>query len=80
MTASAQVRAQRRFDELSAKGETVNFDEVLTNVIQRDETDSTRADSPLRMAEDARLLDNSTISREAQFERALAWAEEEINK
>jgi cytidylate kinase len=78
MTASAQVRAQRRFDELKAKGQSVNFEEVLHNVVQRDEVDSNRADSPLVMAEDARLIDNSTLSREAQFNMAIGWAKEII--
>lgn len=80
MTASAQVRAKRRFDELKEKGQDVSFEEVFRNVVERDDTDSNRADSPLIMAEDARLLDNSEISREAQFNLALSWAKEAINK
>jgi cytidylate kinase len=80
MTASAQVRAQRRFDELKEKGQRVSFEDVFRNVVERDETDSNRADSPLIMAKDARLLDNSEISREAQFNLALGWAKEAINK
>ena len=68
MTASAQVRAQRRYDELVAKGDTVGFDEILANVTGRDREDENRAESPLRQAEDALLLDNSTMSREEQLE------------
>lgn len=62
VTASADVRAKRRFDELTAKGETCNFDEILANVVERDRIDSTRAISPLRKAEDAIVLDNSNMT------------------
>ena len=62
VTASAEVRAQRRFDEMVAKGETPSFEEVLQNVVERDHIDTTRAESPLRQAEDALVLDNSEIS------------------
>ena len=62
VTASADVRAKRRFDELTAKGEPCNFDEILTNVVERDRIDSTRAISPLRKAEDAIVLDNSNMT------------------
>ena len=62
VTASADVRAKHRFDELTAKGESCNFDEILTNVVERDRIDSTRAISPLRKAEDAIVLDNSNMT------------------
>ena len=62
VTASADVRAKRRFDELTAKGETCNFDEILANVVERDRIDSTRAISPLRKADDAIVLDNSDMT------------------
>lgn len=62
VTASADVRAKRRFDELTAKGESCNFDEILTNVVERDRIDSTRTISPLRKAEDAIVLDNSNMT------------------
>lgn len=62
VTASADVRAQRRYDELTAKGEKCNYDEILANVIERDRIDSTRAISPLRKAEDAIVLDNSNMT------------------
>lgn len=62
VTASPEVRAQRRVDELRAKGEAVSYEEVLANVKKRDLIDSTRAESPLRQAPDALVLDNSNMS------------------
>jgi len=59
MTANPEVRAQRRFDELKAKGEKVSFDEIKSNLLKRDEIDSTRVESPLKQADDAIVLDNS---------------------
>ena len=70
VTADDQVRAQRRFDELTAKGDQVTFDEVLDNLRERDLLDTTRQESPLRKADDAILLDNSFMTREEQFEVA----------
>ncbi len=67
MTASAEIRAQRRYDELTGKGESVDFDAILENVKQRDHIDSTRAESPLRQAEDALVLDNSHLNKEQQL-------------
>jgi len=68
-TASAEVRAQRRYDELRAKGDTTTtLEEVLANVTERDRIDSTRKESPLRQAEDAVVLDNSHMSIEEQNE------------
>lgn len=67
ITASAQVRAERRFKELQSKGDTTTtFDEVLANVVERDRIDSTRKESPLRQADDALLLDNSNLTLEQQ--------------
>lgn len=68
MTASDEVRAQRRYDELTAKGQKVDFNEILVNVRERDRIDSTRAESPLRKADDALLLDNSNITMQQQFD------------
>ena len=69
VTASAQVRAERRFKELQSKGDTTTtFEEVLANVEERDRIDSTRKESPLRQADDALLLDNSSLSIEQQDE------------
>ncbi len=72
MTASAQTRAQRRFEELCQKGDVVSFEEVLKNVEERDYIDTHRADSPLVKANDAIEIDNSHLSREEQFEKVLA--------
>jgi cytidylate kinase len=67
MTASPEVRAQRRYAEMMGKGENVSFEEVLENVKSRDNIDSTRAESPLKKADDAIEFDNSDISREEQL-------------
>ncbi len=72
MTASAQTRAQRRFEELCQKGDVVSFEEVLKNVVERDYIDTHRADSPLAKANNAIEIDNSHLSREEQFEKVLA--------
>lgn len=66
VTASAEIRAQRRYDELKAKGQEASFDKILENVKQRDYIDQNREVSPLRKAEDALLLDNSTLTIEEQ--------------
>lgn len=66
VTASAEVRAKRRFDELTGKGQKVNFEEILKNVKERDFIDSHRATAPLRQAPDALLLDNSNLTIEEQ--------------
>ena len=68
VTARPEVRAQRRYLELTAKGDEVSFDEVLENVKQRDHLDQTREESPLRQAEDAILLDNSEMTIPQQNE------------
>ncbi len=68
MTASPEIRAQRRYDELKAKGEDVNLDEIIANVVERDKIDSNRKASPLKQAEDALILDNSHLTREEQLE------------
>ena len=66
VTASPEIRAQRRYDELKAKGETADFEEILKNVKERDYIDQNREVSPLRMADDALLLDNSNLTHEQQ--------------
>ncbi|WP_166925909.1 (d)CMP kinase [Flavobacterium poyangense] len=71
MTASAETRAQRRFDELQEKGDDVSYEEVLKNVVERDYIDTHRADSPLVIADDAIEIDNSYLSREEQFSAVL---------
>ena len=69
MTADPKVRAQRRYDELTAKGDNVTMDEILENVLSRDHADMNREISPLRQADDAIVLDNSHMSVEEQ----MAW-------
>ena len=71
MTASPDIRAKRRFEELTTKGLTVSYDEVYQNVIQRDEIDSNRKNSPLTQAKDAILIDNSFLSQKTQTEIVL---------
>jgi len=76
ITADPIVRANRRLKELEEKGQSTTFDEVLANLEKRDHIDTTRADSPLVKAKDARILDNSTLSKEAQFELVMGWINE----
>ncbi len=79
LTARPEVRANRRLKELQEKGENLSFEEVLENLRERDTTDSNRADSPLKQADDALILDNSDITRDEQLNLALNWANERIN-
>lgn len=72
LTASPEVRAQRRFDELVAKGEKPDFEEVLADVNERDYRDTHRAESPLRQAEDAIVVDNSNLTPDEQMEKIIA--------
>ena len=67
LTARPEVRAQRRFDELVGKGENPKFDDVLADVNDRDYRDTHRAESPLRQAEDAIVVDNSDMTQEEQM-------------
>ncbi|MFM9987765.1 (d)CMP kinase [Flavobacterium sp.] len=71
MTASAETRAQRRYDEMSEKGQLISYQTVLENVQQRDFIDTHREDSPLVKADDAIEIDNSHLSREEQFQVVL---------
>ena len=68
MTADPEVRAKRRYSELTAKGDNVTLEEIIENVVSRDQADMSRAISPLRQAEDAIVLDNSYMSVEEQME------------
>ncbi len=68
MTASVDVRAERRYKELAAKGENVTLEEVRRNVMERDRIDETRTESPLRRADDALLLDNSSMTVDEQMD------------
>jgi cytidylate kinase len=76
MTASPEIRAERRYLELKEKGSDPDYEEILNNVLERDKIDSGRAVSPLRKADDALILDNSYLTREQQ----LAWALNKVNK
>jgi cytidylate kinase len=76
MTADAMVRAERRYKELTAKGDKVSLEEIYENVVSRDHADMTRAISPLRKADDAIVLDNSHMSVEEQME----WFDREYQR
>ena len=76
MTASAQTRAQRRYDELIQKGDSVTFEEVFKNVEERDYIDTHRSNSPLVRADDAVEIDNSNLNREEQFDLVLNLVDE----
>lgn len=76
VTASAEVRAQRRYEEITAKDENASFEEILANVKERDHIDETREVSPLRRADDALLLDNSHLTIEEQKQ----WLLEQYQK
>ena len=76
MTASAETRAKRRFDEMKSKGQEVSFEEVLKNVEQRDYIDTHREDSPLRQADDAIEIDNSYLTKDEQFNAVLEMVDD----
>ena len=76
VTASPEIRAERRYKELQEKGEKADFDEILANVKERDHINQTRAVSPLRRADDAILLDNSHLTLAEQK----AWLIKEYQK
>ena len=76
MTASPEIRAERRYLELKEKGLEVDFDEIIQNILNRDKIDSTREISPLKKADDALVLDNSHLTREEQ----LQWALEKVKE
>ncbi len=78
MTASVDVRAQRRYDELVSKGSTVSFDEIKQNIEKRDFIDQNRDIAPLKQADDAILLDNSFLSREEQLNKILELVDAKI--
>jgi len=78
MQASPEVRAKRRYNELLNKGENVQFKDVLQNIEERDQIDTTREDSPLRKASDAIVLDNSETNADDQFHFVLQLAKDRI--
>lgn len=79
MTASVDIRAKRRYDELRSKGVNVNLEEIRRNIVARDITDENRDISPLRRAEDAVILDNSRMTVEEQMEWVHGLIEKKIN-
>lgn len=80
LTASADVRAERRFAEMTQKGMKVSMHDVEQNLRERDYIDSTRAESPLRQATDAIVIDNSELNQEEQLRLALSFAEEVMDR
>lgn len=80
LVADIDVRTSRRHLELAAKGIDADWNEVQKNLAERDLMDSTRADSPLRQAEDAMVIDNTLLSEKEQHEKALALAQAKINE
>jgi cytidylate kinase len=78
VTASPQVRARRRFDEIEAIGGTADYDQILADIKRRDERDMGRSDSPLKPAADAHLLDTSEMSIEAAFLAAVAIIDDAV--
>ena len=80
VTASPDIRVQRRFLELSAKNSAITVEEIAENLQHRDLIDTTREHSPLKQADDALVLDNSNMSREEQLTIALQWAQARISQ
>lgn len=78
MTASADTRAQRRYQELLKRGDAITYEAVYKNVVERDEIDSTRAESPLLKADDAIAVDNSNMTRDEQFNVVLKLVNETL--
>jgi cytidylate kinase len=78
MTARPEIRANRRWKELVAKGDSVTEAEVLANLSHRDSVDSSREDSPLTLTSDYRVLDNSDLDRAQQLELAMSWVKEVV--
>ena len=80
VTASPEVRVERRYQELVAKDPAITKAEIQANLEMRDHIDSTREFSPLKQAHDALVLDNSSLTRDEQLELALSWAKERIER
>lgn len=80
LTASPEVRARRRYDELVGKGENPVYEDVLRDVNDRDYRDTHREESPLRQAEDAIVVDNSDLTREEQMEKIIAIFNDCLNR
>lgn len=78
MTATAEERAKRRYKELTGKNKSISYDEVFENIKKRDQIDTTREHSPLQQAEDAILIDNTTLSPNEQFKLMMGYIKEKI--
>ena len=78
MTADIAVRVKRRFLEMEGQGQHINLEDVMHNLQMRDYIDSNREESPLRQADDARVLDNSDMTQEEQLKLAMKWVEETL--
>jgi len=78
VTASPEVRAKRRYDELLQNEQNADYQQVLNGINERDHRDTNRVESPLRKADDALFFDNSNITREQQFEIVKKWFEEKV--
>lgn len=78
MTAQHEIRVQRRYRELALTDPSITMEAVRENLALRDQMDANRKESPLRQAEDARVLDNSSLTEQEQFQLALSWAREAI--
>ena len=79
MTASAEIRAHRRFDQMLKIDSCIEYKTVYDNIVYRDQKDSTRKDSPLKKAKDAMVLDNSKMNRDQQFQKAMFWVKSRTN-
>ena len=80
VTASSEARAVRRFDEMVSRGENVNFDDILADILRRDERDQNRATAPLKPAEDADLLDTTDLTIDAAVQQAIALVNAKLSR
>lgn len=80
LTADPEIRVQRRFDELKAKGLDIDYETVKANLLERDHIDSTREDSPLRKAADAIIINNTLLTPQQQLEKALELVNDKIQE
>lgn len=80
MTAHYKIRAQRRFNELQAKGDDISFEKVMNNITSRDMDDTSRTENPLIQAKDAIVIDNSEITQDEQLKIALGYISEKLNR
>ncbi len=80
ITASAEARAVRRFEEMITRGENVNFDDILADILKRDERDQNRAEAPLKPAQDADLLDTTDLTIGDAVQQAIALVSAKINR